>query len=379
MNHIDTDPKIDSESHALDRFGERLAPPVQLALAASVDAPQLGDASEAGEALDARGSYTPRWLRPKQLRQVAWWAGAGTHNMATDLASRSADERWHSSGDSRSTPHRQPGCPGLVCRRARGFATPGCPRVCPRLNCGRTVLLFSAHVNCPCEKREVLDFPSSGHHDVSAVPLQQSLRHLDSAFTNFFEHRAHHPRFKRKRDRQSATFLRAAFHWDGEILLLAKMDEPLDIRWTKRSKARGGGPYRFAGVPSSVTVSRDPSGRWFVSFTVVEEIAPLPNHQRATEGYRGIGRAQRSLRRTRARQPRPRERMIIFVPSRVDQPAEPVPDRVDGGPARVVGRPALCGRRLVLFGIDCPAIGGGQMSPCRRASAGTLTGGGAAP
>jgi putative transposase len=34
--------------------------------------------------------------------------------------------------------------------------------------------------------------------EVSSVPLQQSLRHLQSAFSNFFEGRAKYPNFKKK-------------------------------------------------------------------------------------------------------------------------------------------------------------------------------------
>ena len=41
---------------------------------------------------------------------------------------------------------------------------------------------------------------------VSSVPLQQALRHLDSAFRTFFEGRAKYPVFKKKRGRQAATY-----------------------------------------------------------------------------------------------------------------------------------------------------------------------------
>src|SRR5688500_12936486 len=39
--------------------------------------------------------------------------------------------------------------------------------------------------------------------DVSSVPLQQSLRHLDKAFITFFEGRAGYPTFKKRHNRQS--------------------------------------------------------------------------------------------------------------------------------------------------------------------------------
>jgi putative transposase len=42
-------------------------------------------------------------------------------------------------------------------------------------------------------------------NEVSSVPLQQALRHLDKAFRNFFERRAKYPPFKTKRGRQAAT------------------------------------------------------------------------------------------------------------------------------------------------------------------------------
>jgi putative transposase len=47
-------------------------------------------------------------------------------------------------------------------------------------------------------------------NEVSSVPLQQTLRHLQTAFTNFFGKRANYPRFKsRKKSRGSANRARA--------------------------------------------------------------------------------------------------------------------------------------------------------------------------
>jgi putative transposase len=55
--------------------------------------------------------------------------------------------------------------------------------------------------------------------DVSSVPLQMSLRHLDRAFINFFEGRAKYPTFKKKQNTQSATYASNAFKWDGKQLI----------------------------------------------------------------------------------------------------------------------------------------------------------------
>ncbi|MEU0519295.1 transposase, partial [Streptosporangium sp. NPDC006007] len=46
-------------------------------------------------------------------------------------------------------------------------------------------------------------------NEVSSVPLQQALRHLQAAFSNFFAKRAKYPTFKaRKRSRASAEYTR---------------------------------------------------------------------------------------------------------------------------------------------------------------------------
>lgn len=105
-------------------------------------------------------------------------------------------------------------------------------------------------------------------NEVSAVPLQQALRHLDQAFLNFFEGRAQHPTFKKKRNQQSATYLSNAFKWDGSTLTLAKMETPLDIVWS-RSLPEG-------AKPSSVTITKDGADRYYVSILVEENIPSLP-------------------------------------------------------------------------------------------------------
>jgi putative transposase len=103
--------------------------------------------------------------------------------------------------------------------------------------------------------------------EVSSVPLQQALRHLDKAFLNFFEGRAEYPTFKKKRKKQSATYASNAFKWDGTSLTLAKMTTPLDIRWSR--------PLPDGTTPSSITVTKDCADRYFVSILVEEDIKPL--------------------------------------------------------------------------------------------------------
>ena len=103
--------------------------------------------------------------------------------------------------------------------------------------------------------------------NVSSVPLQQTLRHLDRAFVNFFEGRAEYPTFKKKHRDQSATYASNAFVWDGKAITLAKMDAPLEIRWHRRLPK--------GSKPSSVTIAKDSAGRYFISILVEEHIKPL--------------------------------------------------------------------------------------------------------
>jgi putative transposase len=84
-------------------------------------------------------------------------------------------------------------------------------------------------------------------NEVSCVPLQQALRHLQTAFVNFFAKRSRYPRFKsRKRSLRSAEYTRSAFRYRDGRLSLAKMSEPLNIVWSR--------PLPAGVSPSTVTI-----------------------------------------------------------------------------------------------------------------------------
>lgn len=105
--------------------------------------------------------------------------------------------------------------------------------------------------------------------EVSSVPLQQALRHLQTAFGNFFAKRAKYPRYKsRKKSRASAEYTRSAFKCRDGRLTLAKMAQPLDIRWSRLLPE--------GAEPTTATVSRDSAGRWFVSLLCEDTITPAP-------------------------------------------------------------------------------------------------------
>ena len=103
-------------------------------------------------------------------------------------------------------------------------------------------------------------------NEVSSVPVQQALRHLQTAFANFFAKRAKYPTFKRKDGPQSAEYTTSAFKWDGKVLKLAKMNTPLDVRFSRTIP-------RAAKV-TTVTVSKDAAGRYFVSMLCDDTVQP---------------------------------------------------------------------------------------------------------
>ncbi|MFJ9847247.1 RNA-guided endonuclease InsQ/TnpB family protein [Kitasatospora sp. NPDC101155] len=120
--------------------------------------------------------------------------------------------------------------------------------------------------------------------EVSSVPLQQTLRHLQGAFTNFWARRAGYPTFKsRKKSRMSAEYTSSAFRWRDGRLTLAKMTEPLAIAWSR--------PLPEDSTPTTVTVSQDPAGRWFVSMLCDDRPTPMP----ATDAAVGVDAGVSSL------------------------------------------------------------------------------------
>ena len=152
------------------------------------------------------------------------------------------------------------GCTRLVYNKALAYRTKSWYERQERVGYGETSSMLTNW-----KKEEELDFLN----DVSCVPLQQGLRHLQAAFTNFFAGRAKYPNFKKKHNGGSAEFTKSAFRWKNGQVFLAKCNEPLPIRWSKQIPA--------GCTPSTITVELTPAGLWFVSILVDDyTIKPLP-------------------------------------------------------------------------------------------------------
>lgn len=100
-------------------------------------------------------------------------------------------------------------------------------------------------------------------NEVSSVPVQQSLRHLQAAFGNFFAKRTKYPTFKKKDGAQSAEYTTSAFKWDGKTLNIAK-NGALNIRFSRTIPK--------AAIVTTVTVSKDTAGRYFVSMLCTDQV-----------------------------------------------------------------------------------------------------------
>lgn len=93
--------------------------------------------------------------------------------------------------------------------------------------------------------------------EVSSVPLQQCLRNLQRAFANFFDKRTGYPRFKsRKKSRLGLEYSKSGFKFKDDELHIAKLESPLNVVWSRDFDR---------GTVSTVTITNDSAGRWFVS------------------------------------------------------------------------------------------------------------------
>jgi putative transposase len=124
--------------------------------------------------------------------------------------------------------------------------------------------VWATLVCVPCFPTEKME-----HEFLSNVPaqaLQQSLKNLERAYTNFFQKRADFPKFKKKGQRESFR-IPQGFEIDNQNgrIKLAKLG------WMRYRKSQD-----ILGEASNVTVSES-CGRWYVSVQTAREVE-RPQH-----------------------------------------------------------------------------------------------------
>jgi putative transposase len=168
--------------------------------------------------------------------------------------------RFYPTIEQKSLLRRTMGCVRLVYNKALAARTEAWYERQERVGYTQTSSMLTSW-----KQQEDLEFLN----EVSCVPLQQGLRHLQKAFTNFFAGRAKYPNFKKKHNGGSAEFTKSAFKWKDGQVFLAKCSEPLPIRWSRQ--------IPDGCTPSTITVKLTPSGRWYVSLLVDDHtIKSLP-------------------------------------------------------------------------------------------------------
>lgn len=177
------------------------------------------------------------------------------------MTQRAFKYRFYPTPEQESLLRRTIGCTRLVYNRALSARTEAWYGEQKRIG-----YVESSAMLTTWKKQEDLQFLN----EVSCVPLQQGLRHLQTAFSNFFAGRAQYPTFKKKRNGGSAEFTKSAFKFKDGQVFLAKSSEPLPIHWSRTLPS--------GAEPSTVTVKLSPAGRWTVSLLVDTEIEPLPKH-----------------------------------------------------------------------------------------------------
>ena len=114
--------------------------------------------------------------------------------------------------------------------------------------------------------------------EVSSIPLQQSLRDLETAYSNFFAsckgkrkgRKVKPPKFKKRKFKQSARFTDNGFTVNQHHVTLAKIGD-LKVVWSRPLPSK----------PSSVTVIKDAADRYFLSFVVEIQLETLPDNEQA--------------------------------------------------------------------------------------------------
>ena len=126
-------------------------------------------------------------------------------------------------------------------------------------------------------------------HEVTSIALQQSARHLNNAYDRFFQGQAGKPQFKSKRDNYHSFTITGKnsihFHKDFNKpgsegfhkFYIPKYNKPLKIKWGKSNKAGNKSTQRTFNhlAVISVTISQNPSGQYFISFLVEENISTV--------------------------------------------------------------------------------------------------------
>jgi putative transposase len=94
--------------------------------------------------------------------------------------------------------------------------------------------------------------------EINSQSLQQSITHLDTAYTNFFKGQGEFPKFKSKRKSSQSFNIPQSVSLKGNKLIIPKFKRGIDIVLHRE----------FEGKIKQATISKTPTGKYFVSILV---------------------------------------------------------------------------------------------------------------
>jgi putative transposase len=164
--------------------------------------------------------------------------------------------------------------------------------------------------------------------EVNSQSLQQTLKDLESAFSRFFKKLGSFPVFKKRRNRQS---FRIPQHWTMTPDGMLKLPKMLPIKMVQHRA--------MEGTPSSVTISKTPTGKYYASilieydhkeaplnggkigadlglkhFLITSEGRKYPNPRFYKRALKRLKRLQRSLsRKVKGSNKRNKQRLLVAL------------------------------------------------------------------
>ena len=104
--------------------------------------------------------------------------------------------------------------------------------------------------------------------EVNSLSLQAALLNLDMAFTRFFKEKKGFPKFKSKHDNRQSFQVpqNTEVDYESKRVFLPKFKEGIKCRFDRQ----------FSGKIKTSTVSRTPTGKYFISILVETNDSPIP-------------------------------------------------------------------------------------------------------
>ncbi|OMH40222.1 RNA-guided endonuclease TnpB family protein [Desulfurobacterium indicum] len=101
--------------------------------------------------------------------------------------------------------------------------------------------------------------------EANSQSLQEAVKWLDRAFKNFFKGLAKFPRFKRKK-RVNSVSIPQHFRIEGDKIKIPKLKTPIKLKKHRE----------IEGKIKSISITKLPSGKFYLNVLVDREIEPLP-------------------------------------------------------------------------------------------------------